>query len=127
MSSIVEFKDLQIVDDEENIRSMASHMLDALGYKTMAVSSGEEALSYLKENKADLLLLDMIMAPGINGRETYERIKEIHPSQKAVIVSGFAETGDVKATLNLGAGQFIKKPLTLQILGVSINEELNKP
>lgn len=66
------------------------------------------------------------MDQGINGRETYERIKELNPSQKAVIVSRFAETGDIKATLELGAGQFIKKPLTIQTLGTSVKEELNK-
>ncbi|WP_435548738.1 response regulator transcription factor [Desulfobacterium sp. N47] len=55
----------------------------------------------------------MIMDPGINGRETYEKIIEIHPGQKAVIVSGFSETDEMKAAQKLGAGEYIKKPLTL--------------
>ena len=75
-------------------------MLDTLGYKTEAVSSGEEAVEYLKEETVDLILLDMIMYPGINGRETYERIIKIHPNQKAIIVSGYAETAEVKETQN---------------------------
>jgi DNA-binding NarL/FixJ family response regulator len=50
----------------------------------------------------------MIMDPGINSRETYAMILKIHPNQKAIIVSGFAETNDVKETLKLGAGKFIK-------------------
>ena len=78
---------------------------------TKAVSSGEEAVEYLKENTVNLILLDMIMDPGINGRETYERIIKIHPNQKAIIVSGFAETDDVKETQKLGAGKYIKKPV----------------
>ncbi|CAB1065296.1 hypothetical protein D1BOALGB6SA_10093 [Olavius sp. associated proteobacterium Delta 1] len=49
-------------------------MLKTLGYRIHAVSSGEEAIDYLRENIADLILLDMIMNPWINGRETYERI-----------------------------------------------------
>ena len=102
-------------------------MLDSLGYKTRSVSSGEEAVEYLKENTVDLLLLDMIMDPGINGRETYERAIKIHPNQKAVIISGFAETDDVKDAQKLGAGQYIKKPLTLQKIGLAIKEELEKP
>ena len=89
-------------------------------------SSGEAAVEYLKDNSVDLVILDMIMDPGINGKETYERIIKIHPSQKAVIVSGFAETDDVKATLKMGAGQFIRKPITLQTLGFSIMQELKK-
>ena len=100
-------------------------MLDTLGYKTKTVSSGEEAVEYLKENTVDLLLLDMIMDPGINGRETYEKIIEIHPNQKAIIVSGFAETDDVREAQKLGAGQYIQKPVTLEKIGIAIKEELS--
>ena len=71
-------------------------MLETLGYKVKAVSSGEQALEYLQNTSVDLVLLDMIMDPGINGRQTYERIVQIHPRQKAVIVSGFAKTEEVK-------------------------------
>jgi DNA-binding NarL/FixJ family response regulator len=101
-------------------------MLDVLGYNNGAVSSGEEAVEYLKENKVDLILLDMIMDPGINGRETYENIIKIHPNQKAVIVSGFAETDEVKETQQLGAGKYNRKPLTLEKLGLTIKAELGK-
>ena len=80
----------------------------------------------MTENTVDLLLLDMIMDPGINGLETYERVIEIHPNQKAIIVSGFAETDEVKETQKLGAGKYIKKPLTLERLGLVIKEGLGK-
>jgi len=99
-------------------------MMETLGYKTKSVSSGEAAIEYLKEHTADLVLLDMIMDPGINGRETYERIIKIHPGQKAFIVSGFAETDEVKRAQKLGAGQYIRKPLTLARIGIAIKEEL---
>jgi len=115
-----------VVDDVESQRAISCKMLDALGYKTKAVCSGEEAVLYLKENTVDLILLDMIMDPGINGRETYKRIIEIHPKQKAVIVSGFSETDEMKAAQKLGAGQYIKKPLTLQKIGLAIKQELEK-
>ncbi len=115
-----------VIDDVESQRHISCKMLETFGYKTEAVSSGEEAVEYLKENTADLILLDMIMDPGINGRETYERIKRIHPNQKAIIVSGFAVTDDVMETKNLGAGQFIKKPLTLEKIGIAVKEELVK-
>jgi PAS domain S-box-containing protein len=115
-----------VIDDVESQRRISCMMLSTLGYKAQAVSSGEEAVEYLKKYKADLLLLDMIMDPGINGCETYKRIVEIHPDQKAIIVSGFAETNDVKETQRLGAGKFIKKPLTLKEIGLAIREELMK-
>ena len=115
-----------VVDDVESQRDISCKMLDTLGYKTKAVSSGEEAVDYLKENTVDLLLLDMIMDPGINGRETYERIIETHPNQKAIIISGFAETEDVKEAQKLGAGKYIKKPLTLERIGMAVKEELEK-
>ena len=115
-----------VVDDVESQREISCKMLDTLGYKTKAVSSGEEAVEYLKENTVDLILLDMIMAPGLNGRETYERIIKIHPNQKAIITSGFAETVDVKEAQTLGAGQYIKKPLTLEKIGIAVRDELKK-
>jgi CheY-like chemotaxis protein len=115
-----------VVDDVESQRDISCKMLETLGYRTKDVSSGEEAVEYLKENTVDLIFLDMIMDPGINGRETYWRIKNIHPNQKAIIVSGFAETDEVKETQKLGAGKYIKKPLTLEKLGLVIQEELGK-
>jgi PAS domain S-box-containing protein len=129
----IPFKDLKgdgekilVIDDVKNQRDISCKMLETFGYKTKAVCSGEEAVEYLKENTVDLILLDMIMDPGINGLETYERIIKIHPKQKAIIVSGFAETDDVKETQKLGAGEFIKKPLTLERIGLAVKEEIEK-
>ncbi|WP_419657284.1 two component system sensor histidine kinase, hybrid [Desulfosarcina variabilis str. Montpellier] len=115
-----------VIDDEESQREISCNILDGLGYKTKTASSGEEAVEYLKENRVDLVLLDMIMDPGINGRETYERIIEIHPNQKAIIVSGFVETDEVIKTQTLGAGQHIDKPFTLEKIGFAIKKELEK-
>ena len=78
----------------------------------------------MKNTSVDLIVLDMIMDPGINGRETYERIINLHPNQKAIIASGFSETEDVKAAQELGAGQYIKKPYTLEKIGVAVRDEL---
>ena len=115
-----------VVDDIESQRDISGGILEKLGYEIFAVSSGEEAVEYIKEHTVDLVLLDMIMNPGINGRETFERILKIRPSQKAIIVSGFAETDEVKKTQKLGAGKYIKKPLTVTSIGTAIKEELEK-
>jgi len=101
-------------------------VLTTLGYKAKAVNSGEEAVEYLKENTVDLVLLDMIMDPGISDRQTYEQIIKIHPNQKAIIVSGFAETDEVKEAQKLGAGQYVKKPISLEIIGLAVKDELAK-
>jgi len=128
--SIISYKGngetILVIDDEKSQREISCKILETLGYNSTAVSSGEEAVEYLKKNNVDLLLLDMIMDPGINGRETYEKILKIHPSQKAIIVSGFSETNDVKNTQKLGAGKYIKKPLTIEKIGLAVKEELEK-
>ena len=68
----------------------------------------------------------MIMEPGINGLETYERIIKDHPNQKAIIASGYSETDDVTIAQRLGAGEYIKKPYTLEKIGTAIRDELKK-
>jgi len=115
-----------VVDDVEVQREIATGMLRKQGYSVTSVSSGEEAVEYLITNSADLILLDMIMEPGLNGRETYERVIQYHPNQKAIIASGFSETDDVKIAQILGAGEYIKKPYTLKNIGVAVRDELKK-
>ena len=115
-----------IVDDVEEQRQIASGMLEELGYLVVSVSSGEEAIEYLKPNKADLLVLDMIMDPGMDGLDTYKKIIKIHPGQKAIIASGFSETERVKEVQSLGAGAYIRKPLLLEKIGIAVKEELEK-
>ena len=114
-----------IVDDNEEQRIIASGILETLSYKTTAVASGEEAIACMKEKKPDILLLDMIMEPGMDGLETYQQAIAIHPKQKAIIASGFAETDRVKDVQRLGAGQFIKKPYTIETIGLAITKELD--
>jgi PAS domain S-box-containing protein len=115
-----------VVDDVDSQRDISCNILTRLGYKTIPVSSGEEALEYIEKYPVDLMLIDMIMDPGINGRETYERVTRIHPDQKAIIVSGFSETEDVKAARKLGINKFIKKPFSLENIGMVVKETLEK-
>ncbi len=115
-----------VVDDMDSQREIACKMLEKLGYSATSVSSGEEAVEYLKQHAVDLILLDMIMDPGINGCETYEKMIKINPRQKAIIASGFAETNEVKKAQKLGAGRYIRKPFNLENIGMAIKEELGK-
>ncbi len=115
-----------VVDDVKAQRELASEMLKTLGYCVVAISSGEEAVEYLQNQPADLLILDMIMAPGIDGLETYKRVLKIHPGQKAIIASGYSETDNVRAAQKLGAKQYLKKPYTLENIGLAVKLELKK-
>ncbi len=115
-----------VVDDEQTQREVAYHMLTLLGYEVESVSGGEEAVEYVKKQPVDLLLLDMIMEPGINGRETYEKILNIHPGQKAIIASGWAESAEVKKAKDLGVAEYIRKPYTIAQIGQAIKEALKK-
>ena len=115
-----------VVDDVKEQREIASGMLKQLGYSIISVSSGEEAVDYMKEKSADLLILDMIMDPGIDGLETYRRILKLHPGQKAILASGFSETKLVKEAQRLGAGAYVKKPYTFGQLGLAVKTALHR-
>jgi signal transduction histidine kinase len=115
-----------IVDDVQQQREIASSMLRKLGYNVLSVPSGEEAVMYMQENTADLLVLDMIMNPGIDGLETYKKILEFHPQQKAIIASGFSESKQVKGAQKMGAGSYLKKPYSFETIGLAVKAELTK-
>lgn len=114
-----------VVDDVPEQRELATHMLLKLGYIVTSVAGGLEAVTYLETHHVDLVLLDMIMDPGIDGLETYQRILALHPRQKAVIVSGYAETERVRQAQHLGAGPYVKKPYLIEKLGMAIRAELD--
>jgi len=101
-------------------------MLTRMGYDVASVSSGEAAVDDVKQNRVDLLVLDMIMDPGIDGLETYQRIVNIHPGQRAVITSGFSESHRVHEARKLGAGIYVKKPYRLETIAKAVRDVLNR-
>jgi len=114
-----------VVDDVKEQRELAMTMLTRLGYLVATVSGGGAAIEYLETNRADLIVLDMIMDPGMDGLETYQRIIETHPNQKAVIVSGYSETDRVKKAQELGAGAYVRKPYVMEKIGLAIRKQLD--
>ncbi|HKI50027.1 MAG TPA: ATP-binding protein, partial [Desulfobacteria bacterium] len=116
-----------VIDDIELQRKLCTSMLEKLNYKVNSVSSGEDAIEYLTNHSVELLILDMIMEGGIDGLETYRRIIDVHPGQKAVIASGFTESDRVKKAQKLGAGTYVKKPYALETLGKAVKNELLRP
>ena len=115
-----------VVDDVQEQRNLAQSMLISLNYKVQTVGSGEEAQAYLKTHEADLIVLDMIMEPGMDGLETFERVRAIRPQQKAIIVSGYSESERVKAAKDLGAGAYVRKPYIREKLGLAVRRELDR-
>jgi len=115
-----------VVDDVQEQREIASAILIQLGYRVTTVNSGKGAVNYLEKNHADLVVLDMIMPPGIDGLETYQQIIALKPDQKTVIASGYTETDRVKKMQKLGAGAYIKKPYALEKIGQAVKTELEK-
>jgi signal transduction histidine kinase len=115
-----------VVDDVKEQRELATIILNGLGYQVSSVSSGEEAVEYLRTNKVDLMVLDMIMDPGMDGLDTYQKVLEVNPGQKAIIVSGFSETERVKRAMELGAGAYVKKPYIREKIGLAVRKELDR-
>ncbi len=114
-----------VVDDEAQQREIATKMLTSMEYSVDSVDSGEEAVRFLRNNRIDLLVLDMIMTPGMSGLEAYKEILRIRPGQKAIIVSGFSENEEVMEVMQLGATCFIRKPYTYARLGTAVKQELH--
>jgi PAS domain S-box-containing protein len=115
-----------VIDDIREQREIATNILEKLNYSVSAVSCGEDAVKFMEKNSVDLLVLDMIMNPGMDGLDTYKKIIVLHPKQKVIITSGYSATGRVKEAQKLGAGEYIQKPYTLEKIGIAVKKELNQ-
>ncbi len=115
-----------VVDDLPEQREVAAAMLGKAGYRVQAAASGEEALEYLNQHAVDLVILDMIMEPGMDGLETFRLIRKLNPKQKAIIVSGFAETQRARKALEMGAGSYVQKPFVMEKICHAVRAELDK-
>jgi two-component system, cell cycle sensor histidine kinase and response regulator CckA len=114
-----------VVDDLKTQREIASQILSKLKYSVYAVSSGEKAVAFLKSNAVDLVILDMVMDPGMDGLETFQEIRRFLPQQQVIIASGFAETDRVKTAQAMGAGRYVKKPYTIEKIGLAVRQTLD--
>lgn len=114
-----------VVDDDPIQRKVARQLLRRLGYHVHVLSSGETAVKHMQNKDYDLLVMDMVMG-GIDGAETYRRILQFQPNQKAIILSGYAMTNRVQAALRLGAGTFVSKPVSQSSLAEAVRKELDR-
>ena len=117
-----EDKSILLVDDAPEQRALGKIILTTLGYMVETVDSGEEAVLFLENRGVDLVLLDMIMKPGMDGLDTYRNIQKVRPDQKVIIISGYSETGRIKKAMELGVRSYVKKPYSLENIAASIRQ-----
>ncbi len=106
-----------VVDDEEMVRSIATQMLEKLGYHVLVAASGAEAIEIFQQEDQhiDHVVLEMIM-PGIDGSEVFDKIKAHDPSAKCILSSGYSRDSQANAIMKRGCDAFIQKPFRLQEL-----------
>lgn len=115
-----------LVDDVPEQLAIGTTILKNLGYTPVTAKCGEEAVEFIRSNTAACVVLDMIMDPGMDGLDTYRKILNINPLQKALIASGFAETERVKEGLKLGILGYIQKPYSVLEFGLALSAALNR-
>ena len=113
-----------VVDDDEQVREVVSHQLTSLGYETVVASNGPEALEMLdREPHIDLLLTDVVMPGGMNGREVAEEARRMQPNLKVLFTSGYFEgallrNGRIDASAQLLVKPYRKSRLAEKVLEV---------
>jgi two-component system, cell cycle sensor histidine kinase and response regulator CckA len=116
-----------LVDDEPFVLAVSREILESLGYTVHAKGSGQEGIAFLREMKSniDLVILDMIM-PGLSGSATFDRIRELDPSIKVLLSSGYSLDDQAQQIMDRGCCGFIQKPFNIAGLSRKIREVLEK-
>ncbi len=114
-----------VVDDEPMQRDVARQMLEALGYDVATAANGRDAIKYVREHDVDMVIMDMVMEPDMNGRQALEEIRKLKPGQRALIVSGFADSDEVQKVCSMGKTPLINKPYTFNKLASAVREALD--
>ncbi|MBI5641887.1 MAG: response regulator [Deltaproteobacteria bacterium] len=112
MSGEKEPKNILIVDDEESVGLGMSEILKGAGFKAFYVTSGKDALEEVLKSRYSLVFMDMVM-PGMNGLETFRKIKEISPVSKVVLFTGYFKDADTAIYQGIKEGmidEFLRKP-----------------
>jgi two-component system, cell cycle sensor histidine kinase and response regulator CckA len=114
-----------VIDDEEQVRSVAGEMLRSAGHSVLVAASGREAIDIFRTrwSTIDAVLLDMIM-PGIDGRETFRALREIDDGVKVILSSGYSQTKHAQELLGRGAAGYVQKPFSLAELTSAVSEAL---
>jgi two-component system nitrogen regulation response regulator NtrX len=114
-----------IIDDEQNIRRMLGALLEQHDYDVHGVSGGAEASSAVASFAPDVILMDLVMPPGPDGIATLEQLRREHPYLVVIMMSGKASLPDAVRATQLGAFQFLEKPLTPEGVLVTVKAALD--
>ena len=116
-----------LVDDEDMVLDVGEGILKELGYKVLAARDGREAIEIYKAQKGKIaiVVLDMTM-PGMGGGEAYDKLKEVDPTIKVLLSSGYSIDGEATEILERGCNGFIQKPFTMRDLSWRIREILDQ-
>ena len=117
-------KKVLIVDDEERVVQSIAGVLEDEGFRVATAKSGEEAIGVFQKEKPDITLLDIWM-PGMDGIEVLKRLKWMSPDCQVIMISGHATISTAMAAVKLGAFDFIEKPLSLDVLLMTIRRALD--
>jgi UDP-3-O-[3-hydroxymyristoyl] N-acetylglucosamine deacetylase len=123
MGELMERKVL-IVDDEESVVQSIAGVLEDEGFRVAKAKSGEEAIKVFQQEEPDVTLLDIWM-PGMDGIEVLKRLKWIAPECQVIMISGHATISTAMTAVKLGAFDFIEKPLSLDVLLMTIRRALD--
>ncbi len=118
-------KKVLIVDDEERVVQSIAGVLEDEGFRVATARSGEEAIGVFQQEEPDITLLDIWM-PGMDGIEVLKRLKWIAPDCLVVMISGHATISTAMTAVKLGAFDFIEKPLSLDVLLMTIRRALER-
>jgi CheY-like chemotaxis protein len=113
-----------LVDDNGAFIDSIKDVLEDEGYEVTTALSGEDAVSLIQKDSFDLVLMDIKM-PGMNGVESFLRMKEMNPDVKVVLFTAYAFEELIQQALNEGALAVLKKPLDLVYL-LSIIKEIKE-
>ena len=112
-----------VIDDEELILEVSVNIVKELGYSALAAKSGKDAVETFQHSKdeIDIVILDMVM-PDLSGEEVFELIRQINPDVKVLLASGYTLNNRVKALIERGCMDFIKKPYSIAELSNKLSK-----
>jgi CheY-like chemotaxis protein len=115
------------VDDEESVQEVGQQLLEHIGYRVLTARDGREAVELYqkKSDDIDIVLLDIVM-PNMGGGNAYDRLKEINPNVKVLLLSGYGADDQATEILEHGCDGFMQKPFDIKELSVKIREILQK-